>query len=396
MFTSAARRLRRPATTATSWRASASFQDAGKLEIITCGATHGFLPLMEIIPNAVRAQIAVARESYATHFGRDPARHLAAECGYYPGPRRGAGRGGHPLLLRRHPRRALRRAAAQVRRVRAASTARPASPRSGATSSRPSRSGAPRKAIPATTTTASSTATSASTSTTTTSSRTSTRRHAHQHRHQVLPDHRARRRTRSPTTARVALDEAAQHAGNFMFNREQQVEYLAGADGPPAAHRLALRRRAVRPLVVRGAGVPQLPVPQDPLRPERHSTCPPPASTSSATPSNQVADAVACRAGATRATARSGWTAPTTGSTATCTRPPSGWSSWRNQHRDAGDPLTVRALNQAARELLLAQSSDWAFIMKTGTMVEYAVKRTKDHILRVHGPLLHDPRRRDR
>ncbi|HSG28253.1 MAG TPA: DUF1957 domain-containing protein, partial [Candidatus Krumholzibacterium sp.] len=26
------------------------------------------------------------------------------------------------------------------------------------------------------------------------------------------------------------------------------------------------------------------------------------------------------------------------------------------------------------------QSSDWAFIMKTDTMVEYAVKRTRDHI----------------
>jgi len=44
--------------------------------------------------------------------------------------------------------------------------------------------------------------------------------------------------------------------------------------------------------------------------------------------------------------------------------------------------LTLRALNQAARELLLAQSSDWAFIMKTGTMVGYAHKRTKDHIER--------------
>ena len=41
-----------------------------------------------------------------------------------------------------------------------------------------------------------------------------------------------------------------------------------------------------------------------------------------------------------------------------------------------------RALNQAARELLLAQSSDWAFIMKTGTMVEYAIRRTKEHLLR--------------
>ena len=44
--------------------------------------------------------------------------------------------------------------------------------------------------------------------------------------------------------------------------------------------------------------------------------------------------------------------------------------------------LERRALNQAARELLLAQSSDWAFIMKTGTTVDYAKKRTRDHIAR--------------
>jgi 1,4-alpha-glucan branching enzyme len=42
----------------------------------------------------------------------------------------------------------------------------------------------------------------------------------------------------------------------------------------------------------------------------------------------------------------------------------------------------LRGLKQAGRELVLAQSSDWAFIMKTGTMVEYAVKRTKDHLYR--------------
>jgi len=40
------------------------------------------------------------------------------------------------------------------------------------------------------------------------------------------------------------------------------------------------------------------------------------------------------------------------------------------------------ALDQAARELLLAQSSDWAFIMKTGTSVEYALRRQKTHIHR--------------
>ena len=41
-----------------------------------------------------------------------------------------------------------------------------------------------------------------------------------------------------------------------------------------------------------------------------------------------------------------------------------------------------RALRQMARELLLAQSSDWAFLMKTGTAKNYASKRTKDHVLR--------------
>jgi 1,4-alpha-glucan branching enzyme len=45
-------------------------------------------------------------------------------------------------------------------------------------------------------------------------------------------------------------------------------------------------------------------------------------------------------------------------------------------------PLRVRALNQAARELLLAQHSDWAFIMKTGAMVEYANRRTWAHLSR--------------
>ena len=35
-----------------------------------------------------------------------------------------------------------------------------------------------------------------------------------------------------------------------------------------------------------------------------------------------------------------------------------------------------------ARELLLAQSSDWAFLMKTGTATHYAAKRTRDHVLR--------------
>ena len=43
---------------------------------------------------------------------------------------------------------------------------------------------------------------------------------------------------------------------------------------------------------------------------------------------------------------------------------------------------------QAARELLLAQSSDWPFILRTGTSPDYARKRVKDHLFRFIG--LHD------
>jgi 1,4-alpha-glucan branching enzyme len=46
------------------------------------------------------------------------------------------------------------------------------------------------------------------------------------------------------------------------------------------------------------------------------------------------------------------------------------------------DPLVERALRQAARELLLAQSSDWGFILRTGTSPEYAKERFKSHVLR--------------
>lgn len=50
--------------------------------------------------------------------------------------------------------------------------------------------------------------------------------------------------------------------------------------------------------------------------------------------------------------------------------------------------LERRALDQAGRELLLAQASDWAFIMKTGTTVSYATRRTHEAIVRFHR--LHD------
>jgi 1,4-alpha-glucan branching enzyme len=50
--------------------------------------------------------------------------------------------------------------------------------------------------------------------------------------------------------------------------------------------------------------------------------------------------------------------------------------------------LADRTLKQLARELLLAQASDWAFLMKTNTAREYATKRTQDHLVRFNR--LHD------
>jgi 1,4-alpha-glucan branching enzyme len=51
---------------------------------------------------------------------------------------------------------------------------------------------------------------------------------------------------------------------------------------------------------------------------------------------------------------------------------------------DESDPLLRRALNQAARELMLAQSSDWPFILSTGTTTPYATRRFHEHIIRFH------------
>ncbi len=60
-------------------------QDEGFLEIITCAATHGFLPLMEQYPEAVRAQIFAGCDDYRECFGRDPVGIWLPECAYVAG-----------------------------------------------------------------------------------------------------------------------------------------------------------------------------------------------------------------------------------------------------------------------------------------------------------------------
>jgi len=53
-----------------------------------------------------------------------------------------------------------------------------------------------------------------------------------------------------------------------------------------------------------------------------------------------------------------------------------------NKYFNEEDDMIKRVLNQMARELLVAQTSCWAFIISTGTTVEYAKKTLKDHLRR--------------
>lgn len=62
-----------------------NFQDMGNLEIITCGATHGFFPLLNVNPQCVKAQINVAVKHYEKAFGRKPKGIWLPECGFVSG-----------------------------------------------------------------------------------------------------------------------------------------------------------------------------------------------------------------------------------------------------------------------------------------------------------------------
>lgn len=58
------------------------FNKLGNLEIITCSATHAILPLLTINPEAVKAQIATAVESYESCLGHSPKGIWLPECAY--------------------------------------------------------------------------------------------------------------------------------------------------------------------------------------------------------------------------------------------------------------------------------------------------------------------------
>src|SRR5262249_38812969 len=184
---------------------------------------------------------------------------------------------------------------------------------------------------------------------------------------------------KEPYNPRAALDKAAEHAGNFMFNREKQVEWLAGAmdsrpplivapydaelfghwwfEGPDWINYL-LRKIHWDQQTVKTITIPEY---------------------LDRFPKVQVAQP-----------SLSSW-----GYKGYSEVWLEGSNDWIYRHLHEGaermvelarqnpgpNPLRRRALNQAAPEPLLAPTRDTAFIMKTGTMVEYARERTKVHVL---------------
>ncbi|MBO8126986.1 MAG: DUF1957 domain-containing protein [Firmicutes bacterium] len=361
--------------------AFARLQEAGILEIIASAATHGYLPLLAETPSAVKAQIQVGVETYRRHLAKEPVGFWLPECGFSPGLDELLFAGGlRYVILDTH---GILYASPRPRY----GTYAPIYCQSGlAAFGRDVESSkqvwSQQEGYPG----------------------------DYDYRDfyrdigfdldldyiapYILPEgkriHTGLKyyRITGPTQYKEyydperAREKAAVHAGNFVFNREHQISYLAGLmDRKPivvAPYDMELfghwwfEGPKWLDYVVRKTACDQkvftLITPGDYLK---------------IYPRNQVS--TPCM---------SSW----------------GWKGyhevWLNSTNDWLYPhlyeaalrmeelartyprasgLLARALNQMARELLLAQSSDWAFIMKTGTVVEYAKKRFNNHINRFNG-----------
>ena len=60
-------------------------QMSGNLELITCAATHGFLPLLSYSETAVQNQVEIGVQTFTKNLGVVPKGFWLPECGYYPG-----------------------------------------------------------------------------------------------------------------------------------------------------------------------------------------------------------------------------------------------------------------------------------------------------------------------
>ena len=59
--------------------------DAGLVELATSCATHGYLPLLSVVPSSVEAQVHVGIDTFRHITGREPAGLWLPECGYFRG-----------------------------------------------------------------------------------------------------------------------------------------------------------------------------------------------------------------------------------------------------------------------------------------------------------------------
>jgi len=361
-----------------------NFQDNGNLEIVTCGATHGFLPLLKVHEPSVRAQINVARDHYQETFGRPPLGIWLAECAYYHGVEYFLQDAGiryffvdtHGLAYGK-PRPVYGVYAPVYTPAGVAAFARdPESSKQVWSADE----GYPGDAC----------------------YRDFYRDVGYDREDDyiapyVQPNglrkntgikyHRITGKVdlgaKEPYDHEVARQRTADHAANFMFNRERQVEYLASTlKRPPLV---------VSPYDAELYGHWWFEGPQflnyfirKAAYDQKTFALTHPREYLSRFPEQQVSRPAASTWG------HKGYNEVwLEGSNQWIYRPLINASIHMSKLANAqrtphANPLYERALKQAGRELLLAQSSDWPFIMKTGTMVEYAQKRVKVHLGRFH------------
>ncbi len=356
-----------------------NFQDLGKLEIVTCAATHGYFPLMDVCRESVRAQVKVAASHYESAFGRRPRGIWLPECGYQPG---------HDEILKE------------------------AGLRYFFTDSHGVLHGTPRPKYGVFAPVYCKGTGVACFGRDLESSKqvwSSIEGYPGDYNYRefyrdigfdlefdyikpyIHPDG-VRINTgikyyritgpgnhKEPYVAQWARERAAQHAGNFLFNRQKQIEYLNDF-----MHKKPI---LVSPYDAELFGhwwyegpqwldflIRKISCDQDEIRLIT------PSEYLAENPRNQVI---------TPSLSSWGWK----GYSEMWLQGSNDWI-YRHLHT-ASERMTElvktnsdvnglgkRALNQALRELLLAQSSDWAFIMGTGTHTSYAIRRTKDHLLR--------------
>ena len=356
-----------------------NFQDAGKLEIITCGATHGYFPLMDVCRESVRAQVKVAVAHYEKVFGRKPKGIWLPECGYHPGHDEILKEAGlkyfftdsHGVLHGTPRPKYGVFAPVYCKGTGVAAFARDLESSKQVWSSIEGYPG--------------------------------DQDYREFYRDigfdleydyikpYIHPDGvrintgikyyriSGNGNNKQPYVPTWARDKAAQHAGNFMFNRQKQVEHLYDL--------MQKKPMIISPYDAELFGhwwyegvmwldflIRKIVFDQDEIRLITASEY------LEENPRNQVI---------TPSMSSWGWK----GYSEMWLQGPNDWI-YRHLHMASArmtelaksypnvNGITERALNQALRELLLAQSSDWAFIMGTGTHISYAVKRTKDHLLR--------------